>query len=416
MNQESQRAKLPAKGLPIEEIDRHLDTIAVDKVHGHWWRAFRGEDDVQEVGYKTFNRFISDNGILSLSAGYMNDIRQELVDMCVGLMNPDTTSTGSVTSGGSESVYSALHAMREWAKDNRPEVKEPTVVAPANAHPSFSKGCHYFGLHMLRVPLGPDYRVDLDAMRAAITADTVCLVGSAPNWYQAFIDPIEDIAAMAVEHGAWMHVDACVGGYMLPFLEKLGHPVPLWDFRVPGVQSISADLHKLGYCPKPCSTILWRDEAFLDYHNILVTDVSGGSYRTEGFLGSRPAGSYFAAWAVLKYLGESGYLNMTRKLVANVEKLTHGINALEGLEVWPGDVPTPLSFSSEVAPIDLVMGGMTKRYSWMMLGVDQPPRIVLPVDVAANDAVIEPYLADLGKVVDGVLSGKITDSVPLRYG
>ncbi len=416
MNQISQRAKLPAKGVPIDEIERHLDSIAVDKIHGHWWRSFRGLDDVQEIGRNTFNRFFSDNGILSLSAGYMSDIRQEIVDMCVGLMNPDTSSTGSITSGGSESVYSALHAVREWARKHRPDVKEPTVVASASAHPSFSKGCHYFGLRLVRVPLRPDFRTDLDALHAALTDDTVCLVGSAPNWYQAFIDPIEDIAQIAVERGAWMHVDACVGGYMLPFLEKLGHKVPPWDFRVPGVQSISADLHKLGFCPKPCSTVLWRDESFLDYHNIRVTDVSGGTYKTEGFLGSRPAGSYFAAWAVLKYLGEAGYLDMTRRILGNVERLTNGINALKGLKVWPSDVPTPLSFSSEVAPIDLIMGGLTVRYSWLMLGVNDPPRIVLPVDVAANDAIIDQFLVDLGKVVDGVLSGKITDSVPLRYG
>ena len=416
MNQTPQRSTLPVDGTPMEEIQTHLEKIEVDKVHGHWWRAFRGSTDVQAVGRDTFGRFFSDNGLLSLSAGYMSDIRQQLVDMCVGLMHPDTNSTGSVTSGGSESIYSALHAVREWARDHRPEVREPTVVAPASAHPSFSKGCHYLGMRLVRARLGPDFRVDPESMRAAITEDTVCLVGSAPNWYQAFIDPIEDIAAMAVEHGAWMHVDGCVGGYMLPFLEKLGHAVPPWDFRVPGVQSISADLHKLGYCPKPCSTILWRDASFLDYHNILVTDVTGGSYKTEGFLGSRPAGSYFAAWAVMTYLGETGYLNMTRKMLDNVARLTTGINALEGLEVWPCDVPTPLSFSSNTVPIESIMGGMVKRYSWLLVGVDDPPRIVLPVDVATDDAIIEPFLSDLGEVVDGVLSGQIADSVPLRYG
>ena len=410
------RMTLPKQSTPFAEIKQHLDEIEWDEIHGHWSRVFRASTDVQEVGRAAFNQFFSDNGLLSIHADYMKNIRQELVDMCVSVFHPDATSTGSVTSGGSESIYSALHVVREWAKDKRPEVKEPKVLAPQSAHPAFSKGCHYLGMELVRVPLTPNYRVELGAMRAAITGDTICLVGSAPNWPHSYVDPIEELAGLAVEHNAWMHVDGCVGGYMLPFLEKLGHKLPPWDFRVPGVMSISADLHKLGYCPKPCSTILWRDEAFLDYHLLAIGEASSGMYKTEGFLGSRSAGPMFAAWSVFKYLGEEGFLKLSQKLLENVQRLTDGINAIEGLEVWRGDVPTPLSFFSNQAPLEMIMGALTRRKGWFMLGIQDPPMITLPVDAAADETVSKPFLTDLREAVEGVLSGEITEAGALRYG
>jgi glutamate/tyrosine decarboxylase-like PLP-dependent enzyme len=410
------RTALPQQGIPFAELKKHLDAIEWDEVHGHWSRTFRGTKDVQEVGRVAFNQFFSDNGFLSLHADYMANIRQELIDMCVSLFHPDAASTASLTSGGSESIYSALHVVREWAKVNRPAVKEPTVLAPQSAHPSFSKGCHYLGMKLMRVPLTGDYRVNVSGMRQAITEDTVCLVGSAPNWPHTRIDPIEELADLALEHDAWMHVDACVGGYMLPFLEKLGVELPPWDFRVPGVMSISADLHKLGYCPKPCSTILWRDASFLRHHLLTIGDTSSGVYRTEGFLGSRPAGPIFAAWSVFKYLGEKGFLALNQKLLENTHALTDGINAIEGLTVWKGDVPTPLSFYSDSAPLGMIMGGLSKRKRWFMLGIQDPPMITLPVDAAADASIIEPFLSDLREVTEGVLNGDITDTGDLRYG
>ena len=244
--------------------------------------AFRGPPDVQEVGRMAYDMFLSDNGIFSLRTEYMRRVEDEVIDMCVGLFHAADDASGTFTGGGSESNYSALHAMREWARQHHPQAVAPEVIAPYSAHPTFSKGCQYFGLKLVRTPLGPDLRADVPAMARAIGANTIGVVGSAPCWPYGLYDPIEAIGELAGRHRLWMHVDACVGGYLAPFVESLGQRLPLWDFRVPAVQSISADLHKYGYCPKPASTVLWRSAALKRFHHVHPEDWPGGPYQMQG--------------------------------------------------------------------------------------------------------------------------------------
>ena len=255
-------------------------------------------------------------------------------------------------------------------------MRKPNVVAPYTIHPSFKKVARYLDMEIVATDLGEGGRGVPRNLREAINDDTIMLAASAPSWAYANIDPIEEIGAVAQEHGLWMHVDACIGGYLSPFLERLGRKLPLWDFRVPGVMSISADLHKFGYCPKPSSTIFWRHAKYQKFHYVAVDDPFLGPYKMTSFAGSRSAGPIFAAWAVLSYLGEEGYLRLTRRLLDLKERFTEELGRIEGLEVWDVDV-MPMHFHSTRVPTSAIYQGLSEK-GWVMLGLVHPEALTRP--------------------------------------
>lgn len=384
---------LPAAGSTASTILDHLTAMKIDDLHGHWSRAFRGPADVQKIGAAAYNMFLSDNGLFAMRTDYLRIAEEQVIAMCLSLFNPPLGAGGTFTSGGSESIYSALHAIREWARERYPDVERPQIVAPYSAHPTFSKGCHYFGLELVRVPVGANLRADVTAMQRAITGDTVALVGSAPCWPYGLYDPIEDLGRVATDNGLWLHVDACVGGYLAPFVTRLGHSLPAWDFTVPAVMSISADLHKFGYCPKPASTVLWRSEELKRFHYVHPEDWPGGPYKMQGFAGSRSAGPIFAAWAVLNYLGMEGYLRLAREVMAARDRLSEGVRTIPGLTVLASDL-LPLGIGAQGIDLQIVMGALRQK-GWILVGAAQPPLINVPIDAATDERVIEAFLSDL---------------------
>lgn len=406
---------LPQTGMTFENIKHHLSELEMPEPYAHFARAFRGPKDVQEVGKYAFERFMSDNGFFSLYLPYMQTIEQEVIAMGVSLLNPEAGSTGNFTSGGTESNFSAIHAAKQWAKVNKPHVKRPNIVAPYTIHPTFMKGAHYLDMDVITTDLDENGRGVAANIAAAINEDTVMIAASAPSWAYANIDPIPEIAAVAKDAGLWMHVDGCVGGYISPFFEKLGQELTPWDFRVPGVMSISADLHKFGYCQKPASTIFWRDVALQEYHYVAIDDPFLGPYKMAGFSGSRSAGPIFAAWAVFNYLGEEGYLRLAQRVLDLKKKFTEGVNNIEGLRMWDVDV-MPLHFNSEKAPTSAIYQGLTER-GWLMLGLVNPEAITIAADPALSDDEADLLLADLKEITENLLSGgDDTNKGDIRYG
>jgi glutamate/tyrosine decarboxylase-like PLP-dependent enzyme len=404
---------LPVHGIAAGQIETELQSVGLDQIHGHWSRAFRGPQDVQAIGQSIYNMFLSDNGLFSMRAEYLARIENQVTQMCVGLFNPAADGAGTFTSGGSESVYSALHAMREWAREKFPHITAPQIVAPYSAHPSFSKGCHYFSLKLVRTALDTSHRGSVQAMEQAITPQTIGLVGSAPCWPFGLYDPIEKIGALAAARGLWLHVDACIGGYLAPFLERLGKKLPLWDFRVPAVMSISADLHKFGYCPKPASTVLWRSVNLLRYHYVHPSDWPGGQYSMTGFAGSRSAGPIFAAWAVLRYLGIEGYTRLAAQVLDAKQKLVCGINGVPGMRAWENDL-LPVAFGSTDVDLSLIKAELSKM-GWVLVGSTRPPLINMPVDAATSDAIIDRFVADLARATDAARRGALSNREALEY-
>jgi len=411
---ESRRTILPEKGMALEAIERHLAGIELRAPYAHFARAFRGPADVQEVGKMAFDRFLSDNGFFSLYMPYMQVIEQAVIDMGLSLLHPENDSAGNFTSGGTESNFSALHAAREWAKVHKPNVRKPNVVAPYTIHPSFKKVAQYLDMEIITTDLDEGGRGVPGNLRAAINEDTIMLATSAPSWAYANIDPIEEIGALAQKHGLWMHVDACIGGYLSPFLERLGQKLPLWDFRVPGVTSISADLHKFGYCPKPASTIFWRHAEDQKFHYVAIDDPFLGPYKMTSFAGSRSAGPIFAAWAVLSYLGEEGYLRLTRRLLELKQRFSEELGRIEGLDVWDVDV-MPMHFHSTLAPTSAIYQGLSDK-GWVMLGLVHPEAITLAIDPGVTDEMADLFLTDLKEVTERIIAGGGADKGEIRYG
>lgn len=394
----TEKPTFPQHRTSPKQLEDELQDLMLDEVRGHWSRSFRGPPDVQAVAEEAFNLFGSDNGLFSMRAEYLARIETEVTGMCAALFNSPEGGAGTLTSGGSESIFCALHAMREWARDHKPQATAPEVVMPYSAHPAFSKACHYLGLKVVRTPLGEDLRASPEQMAAAITPNTIGLVGSAPCWPYGLYDPIESLGALAEQNDLWLHVDACVGGYLAPFLERLGHRLPLWDFRVGAVKSISADLHKFGYCPKPASTVLWRSEDLLQYHYVHPSDWPGGMYSMRGFAGSRSAGPIFAAWAVLRYLGSDGYTKLAAQLWQKRRKLMDGINRIPGLHAWENDL-LPIAFESRQVDLGLIKADLSRR-GWILVGSAEPPLVNIPLDVATTDAIIEQFLDELAQAVE----------------
>lgn len=405
---------LPRAGRSSDEIQAELSKQILSEPYARNVRAFRGPEDVQEIGKWAFSSFASDNGFFSLYAPYMHKAEQEVISMGVSLLNPAATSTGNFTSGGTESNFSAMKAAKMWAREHLPHIKKPNIVAPYTIHPAFKKGAVYLDMEIITTEIDENGRGVPGNIANAINENTIMIAASAPSWHYSHIDPIPEIAKIAADAGLWMHVDACVGGYLSPFLEKCGVELTPWDFRVPGVMSIAADLHKYGYCPKPASTIFWRERQYQDYHYVAVDDPHLGPYKMAGFAGSRSAGSIFAAWAVLNYLGEEGYLRLARRVLELKARFTQGVNAIDGLFMRDADV-MPLHFGSDGIALDLILQGLTDR-GWMLLGLVHPQSITICVDPSWSDEDAELFLADLKSSVDDVRAGKISTGAQIRYG
>lgn len=323
----------------------------------------------------------------------------------------------SITTGGSESIFCGVHGMREWGRDRLPPGRVAEVVAPTSAHPALSKACHYLGLKLVRVALGDDYRADVGAMEAAITRDTIGLVGSAPCWPYGLYDPIPGLSDLAQRKGLWLHVDACVGGYLAPFMADAGYPVPYeWDFRLPGVTSISADLHKYGYAAKPASTIAFRSEAFRRWHEFAASDWSGTPYVTPGFVGSRPIGSVASAFAILNFLGREGYVGLARAAMRNKDRLLAGVAKIPGLRPWASDAILAYYTSDDPAvPVEKIVGGLREK-GWTSFGTPTPPLVQLAVPPFPDDgSLIDLYLADLAGVVARIQAGDAVATGELKY-
>jgi glutamate/tyrosine decarboxylase-like PLP-dependent enzyme len=316
----------------------------------------------------------------------------EIVSMAAAMLGADKTDdevVGTVTSGGTESIIMAMKAYRDRAGKRRPE-----MVVPESAHVAFDKAAHYFGFKQVRVPVGDDYRADVPAMARAVGRSTVVVVGSAPGFPHGVIDPIADLSEMARERGVGFHSDACLGGFILPWAEKLGVHVPRFDFRLPGVTSMSVDTHKYGYAAKGTSVVLYRGRELRHSQYFVATDWPGGLYYSPTMAGSRPGALLAAAWAALVATGEEGYLDATQRILEAGTIVRSGIESIEGLRVL-GDPMWVIAFTSDEFSIYEVMARMAQR-GWSLNGLHRPPAVHIALTLRHTaPGVVEKFLADL---------------------
>jgi glutamate/tyrosine decarboxylase-like PLP-dependent enzyme len=332
----------------------------------------------------------------------------EIVAMTAHMLNGDKTGApvgseegvcGSVTSGGSESILLAMKTYRDWARATK-GITEPELVVPISGHAAFHKAAQYFGLKLRVIALDDDFCVDLAAVEAAINKNTIAIVGSACNFPYGTIDPIESLSAIAKERGVGLHVDGCLGGFFLPWAERLGQPVPLFDFRLPGVTSISCDTHKYGYAPKGTSVVLYRGAALRRFQYFTTSDWPGGLYYSPTFSGSRPGGLSAACWAALVSIGEEGYLTATRQILDAVAVMKQGVAEIPELRLI-GRTIGVFAFMSTTDRLNIyqVLDQMSEK-GWSLTGLQRPAGIHLsPTLRHAQPRVAQHFVADLKEAV-----------------
>jgi glutamate/tyrosine decarboxylase-like PLP-dependent enzyme len=326
----------------------------------------------------------------------LKQMERDLVEM-TGRLFHCSGAVGTVTSGGTESILCAVAAYRDRARRERPWIRRPQLVVPTTLHPAFDKAAHYFGVELVKVPVGPDLRANVRAMAKAIGWRTIGLCASAPQYPHGVVDPIPELGALAQKKKLPLHVDACVGGFMLPWLERLGRPIPRWDFRVPGVTSISADLHKYGYAGKGASMLVWRSIDQMRYQFFVATDFPGGIYASPTMIGTRPGGPIAAAWAALQSLGESGYLELAKLAVDAADKLRAGIAAIPGLALVGDSSATIVAYAGQALDTYAIADRLEAR-GWTVDRQHRPASIHLTV-TANHATIVERYLADLAIAV-----------------
>ncbi len=313
--------------------------------------------------------------------------------------DPDQQVVGTTTSGGTESILLAMKTYRDWARAEK-GITEPEVVAPETAHPAFDKAAHLFCIKLIRTPVGDDFKANVEAMHRAITRRTIALVGSAPGYPHGVIDPIPQIAQLAKQYGLGMHVDACLGGFILPFIEELGYPVTPWDFRVDGVTSISVDPHKYGYTPKGLSVILYRGRRLRRYQYFTATDWQGGLYASPTLPGSRPGALSVAGWAAMVSIGKQGYLEATRQIMQTALTIRKGIEQIPELRLM-GEPLFLIAFTSASEKVNIyqVLDQMA-QHGWRLNALQRPAGLHLAVTIRhTQPGVAETFLNDLREAV-----------------
>ncbi len=410
---------LPFHGMSGDEVLAQIDEYKTADVRWRDGRAFSlvysAGDEVQAVAEAAYRALGAENGLNTDAFPSLRRIQQEVVDIAAVWLRAGPEAAGFLTSGGTESLLMAVKAARERGRTER-GITHPNVVLPASAHAAFEKGCYYFGVESRRVPVRDDWRADVAAMEAAIDENTVLVVGSAPQYPQGVIDPIPEIAALAAARDINCHVDACIGGVTLTYLRVLGEDVPPWDFSVPGVTSISVDLHKYGYTAKGASVILHSDKRRRAYQTFVTDNWLGGLYGSSAMLGSKSGGPWAAAWAVMHHLGDEGYMRLTKAARLATVQLADALDATPQLQLVARPDATLVSFRGAAgSELDIfAVADALWQKGWYVDRQGPPPSLHCTVN-AIHEGRIDAFVADLRASIAEVSSG-VTNGARGAYG
>ncbi len=398
---------LPEQGRPRSEVLSELGAMAAEE--DAFWETgkvsgtmYCGDHEHYAFLTEAFGKFAHVNALQRDMCPSATRFEGEVIAMVLDLMHADavtdTDPVGMVTTGGTGSILHALLAYRDHAAATR-GITRPNFVKPETAHPAFDKACHLFGIECRTVPVDPvTTLVDPATMAEQIDDDTIAILGSAGNYPYGTIDPIAELGALALERGVGLHVDGCLGGFILPFGEELGYDVPPFDFRVPGVTSISADTHKYGYAFKGSSVVVFRDKAIRNAQYFHVVGWSGGKYMSPGMEGSRSGGLLAATWASMVHLGREGYRRYAGEIFETAGQMMAAVRSHPELRIM-GSPTFCFSFTSEEFDIYHVADFMRPR-GWRFNGQQYPNAIHMAVTrPQTQPGVAEAFAADLAEAV-----------------
>ncbi|XP_075697803.1 sphingosine-1-phosphate lyase 1 [Rhinoderma darwinii] len=369
---------LPRTGLKQEQVMEKLKEYSAlgevsweqGKVSG---TVYSGDERLTQLLVKVYGEFAWSNPLHPDVFPGVRKMEAEVVRMSCNLFNGGPETCGVVTSGGTESILMACKAYRDLAYERG--IKYPEIVAPVSAHAAFDKAAHYFGMKMVHVPLEKKtMRVNVKAMRRAISKNTAMLVCSAPQFPHGVIDPIEEVAKLAVKYSIPFHVDACLGGFLIVFMKKAGYPLSPFDFRVKGVTSISADTHKYGYAPKGSSVIMYSHKDYRQHQFFVTSDWPGGLYASPSIAGSRPGGIVAACWATMMHMGEGGYIEATKNIISTARFIIKELQKMKEIFIFGNPEVSVIAIGSEAFDIYRLSNALSAK-SWNLNTLQFPPSI-----------------------------------------
>jgi len=399
--------EIPDSGRPWSELREEMQAMRehdLDWRHGkHGAYVWYASDDLEHVLQEAFSMFLVENGLGIRAFPSIGRMENEVLGMVRGLLHGDDETAGIFTSGGTESIFQGVFAMREWARKEKPNITRPEILAPRSAHPALNKAAHLQGLTVRRVSVGSDFRADPAALAAAIGPDTIGMYCSAPTYSLGMVDPVEALGEIAQQNNIWLHVDACVGGILAPFVRECGYEVPAFDFAIPGVTSISADLHKSGFAAKPASTVSFRTRAHREFARFTFDDWPSGVYTGTTFTGTRPGGAIAAAWAAMNFLGRSGYRELAAASMRARDGMMAGLSRIDGVRVAGHPPLYAFSWGAPDTDMAAVAAGMNRR-GWQCGQTTEPAGIHV-MATPVHEQAIGGYVAAAEEAIAEVRSG-----------
>ncbi len=395
---------IPLNGKPHDKILESMLSYGskdANYADGRTWSLVYHLDDEHTQFLKdAHGLYFSENGLNPMAFQSLKRFEHEVVRMTASLLKGDKSVVGTMTAGGTESCLLPVLAYRELARSKkRIGTLKPEMIAPESIHVAWEKACKYFGVKMVSVPLKKDFTMDVAVMKKKINRNTVMIAASAPSYPHGVIDPIETIGEIAFENNIPFHVDSCLGGFFLPFMEQIGYKLPAFDFRVPGVTSISADVHKYGFAAKGASVLLYRDMAYLKHQFFIHQDWPGGVFASPALLGTRPGGPIAAAWAALNAIGRKGYRKIAAQIMDTTRKLMDGINAIDGLAIMGIPQMSVFAYTSTETDVDIfAVGDVMEDKGWHIDRLQRPEGLHAMVTPAHED-IVDQYLTDLREAV-----------------
>lgn len=403
----------PKKGKNKEQLLAELTALKKKDVNWHSGKSFGyvyypGEQYAKTIN-EAYNLFYHENALNPQLFPSLRKLEAEVVAMVNDLFSAPNTASGCLTSGGTESILLALKTARDYAKSVRPLMGYPEIIVPSSAHPAFLKGASYFGLKAVVVPCKA-FVADVAAIKKKINKNTIMLVGSAPSFPHGIVDPIEALSELALKHKLLLHVDSCIGGFMLPFMNKLGYDLPKFDFSLKGVTSISVDVHKYGYAAKGASVILYRSRSLRKFQFSIYTDWSGGVYGSTTMLGSKPGGAIAAAWAAINAIGEDGYLKLVEKTMNATKYLIDQLKEIPALTIIGNPSMSIVAIQSKELDIHEISDEMHVR-GWSFDRLQHPTGFHLTISQIHSLEIMKDFVDDLKLAVKKAKSFSIVKSI-----
>ena len=392
------RRPLPTRGRPMADVLDDLKEFGSDDPdykNGRLWSlVYYLDDDYTDFLNQAYGSYSSANGLNPTAFKSLKRFENDIIAATAENLHGTPDVCGVVTSGGTESCLLAVKTYRDLARATR-RVTKPEMVLPVTAHVAWFKASEYFGVKVRLLPLDKQMRADVRKLRGLVNRNTVMILGSAPEYPHGTIDPIEEFGEIAQKRGVPLHVDACVGGFILPFMEMNGRKLPLWDYRVPGVTSISADIHKYGFAAKGASTITYRNLDLLKHQMFVYQDWPGGVFASPAMLGTRPGGAYAAAWAAMQHMGKSGYRDLARRTCKAFDQMRAGIAKIPELYVMGEPSGPLLGYGSRDKDVNIyAVGDQMDAKGWTINRLQNPDGLHAMI-TAQHDQVMADYLRDL---------------------